>query len=212
MTANELGLLKLLFGICLFFAIVIDFGLRVRKRNMAEALQFRAQDIWAPLQTSGWNIENLLYGVLQDFSATEIGLIVRDFHDQQVGTITFHTGARKGWITIQTVSELLEADVLPTLLQSITLHPANTARIICAFTRLRGGIYRFDVKGVGVLESKLSNRFQITPWFEYRLNDQPIGGSQRIGRWIDRGSLVVLPNDIPLPIQMFILALQRQRA
>ena len=23
-------------------------------------------------------------------------------------------------------------------------HPANTARIICAFTRLRGGIYRFD--------------------------------------------------------------------
>ena len=63
MIANELSLLKLLFGICLFFAIVIYFGLRVRKRNMAKTLQFRAQDIWAPLQTSGWNIENLLYGV-----------------------------------------------------------------------------------------------------------------------------------------------------
>ncbi len=212
MTPSEITLLWFLLGTCLTFAIIVYLGLRLRKRSMMENLQFKAQDIWVPLQTSGWNIANLLYGVLQDFSATEAGLIVRDSRDEEVGKITFHTGARKGWITIQTGAELLEADVLPTLLQSITLHSANTAQIICTFTRLRGGIYRFDAKGIGALESKPSNRFQLTPWFEYRLNDQPIGGGQRVGRWIDRGSLVVLPHDIPLSIRMFVLALQRQRA
>ncbi len=201
MTPSEITLLWFLLGTCLTFAIIVYLGLRLRKRSMMENLQFKAQDIWVPLQTSGWNIANLLYGVLQDFSATEAGLIVRDSRDEEVGKITIQTGA-----------ELLEADVLPTLLQSITLHSANTAQTICTFTRLRGGIYRFDAKGIGALESKPSNRFQLTPWFEYRLNDQPIGGGQRVGRWIDRGSLVVLPHDIPLSIRMFVLALQRQRA
>lgn len=211
MIANELSLLKLLFGICLFLqsSFILDFEY--------------ASEIWqkpcsSERKTSGHpyrprdGTSKICFMAFARFLRNGNRVDCQGFPRSAVGKITFHTGARKGWITIQTVSELLEADVLPTLLQSITLHPANTARIICAFTRLRGGIYRFDVKGVGVIESKLSNRFQMTPWFEYRLNDQPIGGSQRIGRWIDRGSLVVLPNDIPLPIQMFILALQRQRA
>ena len=211
MTPSKITLFWLFFGTCLTFAITLYVGLRLRKRSMMENLQLKARDIWAPLQTPGWNMENLLYGVLQDFSATEAGLIVRDFRDEEVGRITFHTGARKGWITIQAGAELLEADVLPTLLQSITLHSANTTQNICTFTRMRGGIYHFDAKGVGVLESKPSNRVQMTPWFEYRRNDQPVGGGQRVGRWVDRGRLLVLPHDIPLPIRMFVLALQRQR-
>ncbi len=213
MTANELSLIKLLFVICLFFAIVIYFGLRVRKRSMAEALQLKAQDIWAPLQTSEWNMANLLYGVLQDFSATEIGLIVRDFRDQQVGKITFHMGVRQGWITLETDSGGFEVDVSPTLRQSMVLHPAgDNSQTICLFKKLPRGAFSFEAKGFGLLESKAPHRLRIAPWFEYRLNGRPVGGSQHIGGWTDRGSLLVLPGDIPLPIRLFILALQRQRA
>ena len=213
MTPAEINLLWFLLGTCLAFAILIYSLLRLRKRGMERNLLLQAQEIWSPLRDSRWNFANLLFGVLQDFSATEIGLIVRDSRDQDVGKISFRTGARKGWITIQTNTETFEADVLPTLSQSIVLHAAgNASDIICTFRRLRGAILSFDVKGIGVLESKITNRFQMTPWFEYRLNGQPIGGSQRIGRWIDRGCLVVFPSEIPLLIRLFILAVQKQRS
>jgi hypothetical protein len=51
----------------------------------------------------------------------------------------------------------------------------------------------------------------VAPVFTFTLNGTPVGVSRHIGRWIDRGCMLVLPKHLPLPIRLFVLAIQRKR-
>jgi len=200
-------------ALIVLFALAIYFGLRVRKKNFAENLDLHAADIWPQLQDSASNFSDLLYGVWQDFSSTEVGMIVRDCRDQKVGKIVYRMIARQGCVAIETPNGIFETDSLPTLRESLSLRPANDgSQSLCDFTRLAGGTYRFDAKSFGILESKPPRGLRIAPVFSYTLNGNPVGASRHIGGWSDRGRMLVLPQQLPLPIRIFVLAVQRQRA
>ena len=213
MKASPLTPLWILLGIVVLFAFVIYFGLRLRNASFAKNRDIRAQDIWPSLQGTNWDFANLLYGVWQDFSATEFGLIVKNSRDEEAGVIVFHTGVRQRWLTFEAGGSAFEADVLATFRQSVALHSAgDSSQVLCVFNNARSGIFRFDAKGVGVLESKVPRGLRMAPLYEYTLDGQPVGICQHIGRWMDRGSYQILPANIPLAIRMFILAIQKQRS
>ncbi|MGH9709835.1 MAG: hypothetical protein ACRD37_04750, partial [Candidatus Acidiferrales bacterium] len=202
MKSSQLTPLWIFIGLVVLFAFVIYFGLKLRKASFAKNLDIRAQDIWPSLQGTGWNFSDLLYGVWQDFSATELGLIAKNSRDEEVGKITFHTGSRQRWITFECGGSAFEADVLATFRQSAALHAAgDNSQTLCVFSRLRGGVFHFDARSIGVLESKPPRGLRKAPLYEYTLNGQPVGICQHIGGWTDRGSYLVLPANIPLAIR-----------
>lgn len=195
------------------FALAIYFGLRIRKKNFAENLDLHAADIWPQIQGSVSNFSDLLYGVWQDYSATEVGMIVKDCRDQQVGKIIYRMIVRPGYISIETADGHFKVDALPTLRESLSLRSANNgSESLCDFTRLARGTYRFDAKSFGVLESNPPLGLRIAPVFEYTLNGSPAGASRHIGGWSDRGRMLALPQQLPLPVRLFVLAMERQRA
>lgn len=212
---NHSAIIALVFlaSLVILFAGTIYFSLRFRKKNFAKGLEVKAADIWPQFQNDGFELSGLLYGVWQDFSPAELGLIVKDCGDEQVGKIIYHTGRRLGWITIETSAGNFVADVLPTLRQSVALRSENNgSQSLCDFSRLARGTYRFDAKSFGILESKTSGESRLAPLFRYMLNGVPAGASCHIGGWRNRGRMVVLSEDLPLSIRLFVLAMQGQRA
>lgn len=209
MRYSLLALVWNILALCALFGAVIFFGLRRRRAQMRASLEIRAQEIWTPFAQSGWNFDSLLYGVLQDFSATQIGMIVRDSRNEEVGRITFHMAARRGAITIATANECYQADVLPTFQRRVVLHSAmNDNEALCTFTRRMWGQHRFDVAGTGAIEGTVDGRLRLAPRYAFSLAGKRIGVSQQIGGAVNRGVLLILPNTIPLYIRLFILAMQ----
>lgn len=199
-------------AITALFAVTIFLGLRFRERTRAQSLELSATDIAMPLAAQGWETRSLLYGILQDFSATETGLIVRDRSDHTLGTILFHPVSRKPWITLKVGDASWEADVLAALSQTVALHSANdSSQTLCTFTRHTGGTYDFAVNGVGVLESKPAHQFEVAPRYEYLLNGKAVGTGHHIGGAVNRGQVLVLGEDFLLAVRLFVLAIQTQR-
>ena len=212
MNARLIVPLLLLLSLIALFVLVISFGLRFRKKSFQSALELRAEDIWMSVQDGRWNFSDLLYGILQDFSPTELGLIVRDCRDQEVGRISFHAGARQAWITFTTVGESFQGDSLPTWRQTVALRRSGDAGpVLCTFRRPAKGIFQIEVDGFGTIESKAPRGLQLAPRYEFAIDGKPIGISQHIGRSQNRGTWVVLPSSVPLPVRIFMLAIQRLR-
>ena len=194
------------------FALVISAGLRFRRRSFQSALQLRAQDIWMSVQDSRWNFNDLLYGILQDFSSTQLGVIVRDCRDQEVGRISFHAGIRQAWVTFETGGETFQADSLPTLRQATVLHRSGEASpALCTFRRLAMGTFQVEVEGFGTIASQPPLGPRLAPRYEFVVDGRTVGASQHIGGWHNRGIWLVLPSSIPLPVRIFMLAIQRLR-
>jgi hypothetical protein len=213
MIHSQLGLLWFALGVVAFFALVIYFGLKSRKKQLAANQAVNALEVWQELSDPQWNFADLLFGVWQDFSATALGMLVKNSQDQQVGTIVFKTAARQNWITIKTNDATFSCDVLPAMKQSVLLRRAEEASpTLCTFSRLAGGTFHFETENNGVIESRPPKGLHMTPRFEYSRNGGPIGISQHIGGSRKRGISLVLPSDLPLPIRMFVLAMQGQRA
>ena len=204
MTYSPIFAITILGAIFLSFALVIFFGLQFRKRKLAKSLELRAVDVWPQMQNAGFDFSGLLYGVWQDFSSTQLGMLVKDCQDQQVAKIRYRTAAR-GWIFIETPDGNFEADV--------SLRAVNDgSHSLCEFTRLSGGTYRFDAKSLGILESRPLRGLHLAPVFEYTLNGTPAGASRHIGEWVDYGRMLLLPPQLPLQIRLFVLALQARRS
>lgn len=211
---SPFNMLSVVFVIAALFAATMYVGLRFRKASMSGNLQLHAQELWAPLAAEGWDRECLLYGVLQDFSPCDAGMIVRNSRDEDIGKIIFHVAARKGGITLQTKDASFEANVLPTFQQSVALHPSgDESSTLCTFKRGMDGSYCFRTNdGSGLLESISPMPVQFAPRYAYERDGKRVGVAQHIGGPLNRGQLLVLPSDIPLPIRMFILAMQAQRS
>ena len=196
-----------------FFGAVIYFSLRFRRSSMKDSLDIRAAGLWEPFTGDGFAFESLTYGVTQDFSAFEIGMIVRDCRDEQIGRVAIRTGARAPWVTIESDGALYEVDALPSFAaRRCILHPAGDAgKVLCTFSASFWGTFRFDVNGFGVIESRPVARLRITPRFELTLDGRKIGVSQHIGGLVNRGRLLILQADLAPPVRSFILAMQATR-
>ncbi len=196
-------------GITALFGAVILFGLHTREARMARNLQLRAQDLWAPFAQSGLERDSLLYGVFQDRSTTQIEMLVRNAKDEQVGRVVFHAISRTGAITISTDTATFAVDVLPTWSQCMVLRSERgSPDALCTSKRLWWGARRFDAREVGILVSRLRHRLRLAPISSISLDGAQVGVSQHVGGAFDRGVLLLLPASIPLPIRMFVLALQ----
>jgi hypothetical protein len=158
-------------------------------------------DVWPQIQNAGFDFSGLLYSVWQDFSSTQLGMIVKDCQDQQVAKIRYRTAAR-GWIFIETPDGNFEADVS---LRAVS----DGSHSLCEFRRLSGGTYS---KSLGILESRPPRGLHLATVFEYTLNGTPAGASRHIGEWVDYGRMLVLPPQLPLQIRLFVLALQARRS
>lgn len=212
MNAHPLFPLLLLVSLIALFVLVISLGLRFRKKSFQSALQLRAQDVWISVQDGRWDFDNLLYGILQDFSSTQLGLIVRDCRDEKVARISLHAGIRQAWITFEAGGESFQADSLPTLWNAVALRRSGEASpALCTFRRLAMGTFQVEVDGFGTIESKPPSGLRLAPRYEFVIDGKPIGISQHIGGWHNRGIWLVLPSSIPLPVRIFILAIQRLR-
>lgn len=205
------GLLVLVLGVlalCALFGATIVFGLRRRRAVMAANLEIRAGELWAPFAQSDGDFDALLYGIFQDFSVIQAGMIVRDCRDREVGRITFHMAARRGAITIATPNVSYEADVLSTFLRRVTLRSTTNEReVLCTYTRRAWGSQRFDVTGIGAIDGAMDGRWRLAPRFAFVLAGKRIGFSQQIGGAVNRGVLLALPGTIPVHIRMFMLAM-----
>lgn len=196
-------------AIAALFGLVIAFGLRQRRRGMTEANLIRARDLILPAGVSAATANSLLYAIRQDVSATELGLLVRNERDEEIGRITFHMARRTGAMSLIVAGESFEADVLPTMRQRIVMHPAgNPATAVCTFDRGAWATHRFAVAGVGTVESKPGSRLRVAATRTFTLNGRAIGISQQIGGIVNRGVMLVLSDSIPLPVRVFILATQ----
>jgi hypothetical protein len=194
------------------FGLAIVFSLLLRRKNLLENL--KAVDIWPQIRDAGFDFSGLLYGIWKDYSATQRGMIVKDCRDQHVGRIGYWTGRRRGWISIETPDGMkFEADVLPAVRQSLFLHRAeDDSQSLCNFTRLAGGVYRFEAKSIGLLESVPPRGPHVAPVFPYTMNGTPAGVSCHLGGMLDRGRILVLPEPLPLAVRLFVLAIQGQRS
>ena len=196
-------------GIVALFVAVMLLGVRARRSEMSRNLRIRAADAWAPFADRGYPPDALLFGVRQDSSTTETGMLVRDSNDEEVGRITFHAAARTGAITISTARDSFTVDVLPTWSRRMVLHRANdVSDVLCTFGQSTWGAHRFDVAGVGAIESRRLHRLRLAPTSEISLNGVAAGASRHLGGAVDRGVALMLPTSIPLPVRMFVLALQ----
>lgn len=208
MPFGPLALVLTVLAVCALFGAVIFFGLCRRRAGMAANLEIRAQALWAPFAQSGGDFDALLYGIFQDFSFTQMGMIVRDSRDRETGRITFHTAARRGAITIIAADVSYEADVLPTLLRRVALRSATDGReVLCTYTRRPWGSLRFDVTRLGAIEGTVDGRFRLAPRFAFSLAAKRFGFSEQIGGAVNRGVLLALPGTIPPHIRMFMLAM-----
>ena len=194
------------------FGLAILFSLLCRRRITIANL--KAVDVWPQIRDAGFDFCGLLYGIWKDYSATQRGMIVKDCRDQIVGRIGYRVGSREGRISIETSDGMkLEADVLPTVRESLRLHSTeDTSRSLCDFTRLAGGVYRFEDKSFGFLESIPPRGPHVVPVFLYTMNGKPAGVSCHLGEMLDRGRIVVLPEQLPLAVRLFVLAMQGQRS
>lgn len=206
------GVIWMLVVIASLFAGVIYFGLRFRKQSMTKNLQLHAVDVWKPFETKGWNFEDLLFGVAQDFSSAQFGYIVRNCRDEQTATIIFHAGKLRGWICVEMNGANFEADALLQMRQEVVFHPAGEESQVLCRLRRNGGNQRFEAPEVGVLESQRSKGVTLAPCFEFTLNGLPAGVAQHIGGPVNRGRALVLPGNIPLPVRLFVLAMQAERS
>lgn len=193
------------------FGLAILFNLLRRRRNLIANL--KAVDVWPQIRDAGFDFSCLLYGIWKDYSATQRGMIVKDCRDQMVGRIGYRVCGRRSWISIETPDGMkFVADVLPTARHSLRLHNGeDSSQSLCDFTRLAGGVYHFESKSFGVLESIPPGGVQVTPVFPYTMNGTPVGVSCHLGGILDRGRIVVLPEQLSLTVRLFVLAMQGQR-
>lgn len=201
------SLLFLFLGLILVFGAIIFFGLRSRKKWMEENLKMNAQMVWLSQVKSEWAASDLLYGVWQDESAMNIKMMVRNFKDEQIGSIVFEN-AQTPCKSFETIDGHFEADVLPKLKTTVAFHETHpNSETLCTYTRKWGFKHSFEVKGIGTLESSRPQLSWAGSKFTYYLNGKKVGIKHPIGKCGTAGRYVVLPQEIPQPIRMFILAM-----
>lgn len=196
-------LLSIVLAYALFFGCVIRYLQKDRKRFLSKSLQLKASDFWPRASAISSDPADFLYAIVQDFSMTVAGLIVRDASDKEVARMVYHPIQRQGWITIETAEGRFEVDSLLTWQQTLVLRRATDAEPIC--TLKRSFLTRnYDSKHLGRFERKATWRSLIDTVFPITKDGTVIGKVWSINRAANQGAILVLPHAIPLPVRLFL--------
>lgn len=205
-------------GIIGLFATVIVVGLRMRRQQTTQNLQnLNADAVWNEFTTlsqpqdGSWERGDLLYGIWEDFSATSVGMIVRDNKDSAIARVAYDMrGAdismgenryrvRVG-TTFQGSAELVQ-----------DRGSDDEAATLCSFKQRgwfsqRGAEYRCPETGVLTISMPWGSPFKA---FTSTINQdgKAVGKMGTIGRpYLNKGRMLILPGRLPLPMRLFVLA------
>ena len=209
--SSPAGLLALLAGIIVLFAIAIAWGLRSRREYFGDAARtVNAEMLWTRFGTREWERDAMLFGVPADFAMTDAGWIVKDAHDREVAHVHGGVGGR----TIEIGADRYRVTLLGTWLAGAEMH-----RVLGDATTSPDAVCRFQLTG---------------PWTarvaRYSVADdapidipRPIGWPKarvaivrdgaEIGAWcvlnVNRpmARVVLLPASVPLAARVFVLAM-----
>lgn len=195
-----------LLGATLVFGGIIFFGLRYRKKLTAAGLSVSWAELKCKLPETRRGTPSALYGLFQDFSATECGYLVRDESDQEIGKVVFKLARRTGWLEIQCLGETYEASTLNTWRQTVIFQQLGKQTPDC--TRRSAGLGNtvFEIAGFGTVERKRGSLWSRGSEVSYGFNGREIGFSWTVGNTQLSPRILSLPATVPLPVQLFILA------
>jgi hypothetical protein len=212
--------LALVVGLMALLALAIFLGLRIRRRQIHQNLaNVSAETVWQELfldapgaANAGLNRKDLLYGVWQDFAMTSVGMIVMSGQDVPVARITstnFGSTIAIGESTYRIVPQMTwQASAN---LCTVDGENVNDRSPVCSFSRrgrMGSAVVRYTAASGEVLEIPSSWR---SPFRRYantiKYDGNPAGAVFTIGQpYLNKGRAVVLPDRLPLPIRVFVLA------
>ncbi|MEO8778992.1 MAG: hypothetical protein ABI389_10030 [Rhodanobacter sp.] len=208
MIVSQNGLLWLVLGVIVLFALVIALGLRYARRTQAQNLrETDATVAWMELGVPPTGKTGLLYGIWQ-VAMHEVLLLVRDEHDAVVARVTRRASA--------TVIEVGSASF-----SIITTSGwSESAELVLADAAGAAPLCRFDARGWGGNRTARyvapgSSSFTLCGrwvWSQKRGALPILQGDHEIGRFVSLGGpthncgrALLLPASIPLPVRLFVL-------
>ena len=206
--SNESSLGFFLLAVLIGFAVLIYILLNYRKSWLKENLLITAEQIWETISERAEKLNfkksELLFGILQDATATIVCLVVKDSKNQIVGQVFSQMATRQR--TIKMDNDTFTVDFPLTWNRTAILRKSNGGGIIAKYTQTSWfGRHLFEVTGYGKLKSERPS-LNAKIVFNYRIGEKLIGTAQEISSTREKGRLVVLPLDIPLEVRIFVLA------
>ena len=190
------------------FALLIVVSLKVRKRLQQKALSLTASQIYERAATKAQALklgfDGLIYAVFQDSSATEMSLLAKNSQDEFIGSIRKPTLGRKRFLNTGNQEFIIEFP--PTWNRSAILYSAHDGKILARCKQTSwSGAHVYEIENYGSLKSNRSN-FNFQGTWEYLKDSKKIGMKQSISSLKETGTLAILPDEIPLPVRLFILS------
>lgn len=183
---------------------LIYFGLKWRAASDKTWIaKTNAQSVLKSAPTPGIQATSLIYGVFQDFTNTSAGMVVRDGSDAVVGRIIYNTGdttIEVGHDTYRTFNE--SGEKLHITLRPLDGGKARKAPVAeCRRSSLRHLRFQDPSTPDGLIDlhEKIGEAHLL-------LNDRVIGQRWELSKTVVRGRALALQADVPLVLQMFILA------
>ena len=206
--SNESSLGFFLLAVLIGFAVLIYILLNYRKSWLKENLLITAEQIWETISERAEKLNfkksELLFGILQDATATIVCLVVKDSKNQIVGQVFSQMATRQR--TIKMDNDTFTIDFPLTWNRTAILRKSNGGGIIAKYTQTNWfGRHQFEVTGHGKLKSERPS-LNAKIVFNYRIGEKLIGTAQEISSTREKGRLVVLPLDSPLEVRIFVLA------
>lgn len=197
--------LFLIIGIViLVFTPIIIFGLRYRAKLQEQwASETCAETVILHLSKDDFDSKTLLYGTYQDFSATSIGIVVKNEKDEEVGRVLFNTGNISFEIGNAKFSVFSEGSwnyhsKLRRLSGTPSLSPVIAECRRVSFSS--SADYFFPEIGNFRVQEHYSGHAKITK------EGAIVGHRISLGKLHDKGRAISLSMDMPLILQMLLLA------
>lgn len=205
MLNNPEQLLLSIIGITiLVFTAIIILSLRYRKNLQKQwSFETRAETVIPHFLRNNLDSKSFLYGTYQDFSATTVGMVIKNEKDEEVGRVLFNTGNITFEIGNDEYAVFSEHSWnYHSKLRHLS-HTTNHPPEIAECRRVSFGFsaeYSFPGIGHFLVHEHFSGHARIIK------EGAIVGHRISLGRSHDKGRAISLSIEIPLILQMLLLA------
>ncbi len=199
---------SLFIAVLVAFAALIFFLIRYRKNFLAENLKLSPDQVWKNVsqRASRYGLAkgDLLYGIYQDKTSSIRQIVVKDSNGTVIGQAEQPMSVRG--MTLILEKETYQVELPLTWRRKAVLKQAS-GEVLSTFERLPYTFvkHQFTIPGFGVLQSERA-RFSFQYPFEYRSHGKVMAITQQISQR-PVGVIALAPSNIPLPVRIFILAM-----
>jgi len=195
------AVLLVLGAITALFAVVICVSLVFRKKIQCQTQEIKAMDLWKDSFNPPSKPSDLLVGLLSDDGWWAMSLLIKNSRDEVQAKATYQL---KHKISIEAGGQRYEAIVsTETMLYKVVSSDASEPSCSYKGGLLRTSISRYDVPQIGMIE--------VEGDFEIKVNNQSAGRIFPLSKIVQRGAVLLLPDDLPIHIRAFILAMEYRR-